>query len=71
MGWFDYSETRFAANGFGKTTPKLVSLPEKVPERTLAVRGKVACREVVYEGAGACPRPLARPGRPRIVVGLG
>lgn len=40
MGCFDYSETRFAANGFGKTTPKLVSLPEKVPERTLAVRGK-------------------------------
>ena len=31
----------------------------------------VACQEVVYEGAGACPRPLARPGRPRIVVGLG
>ena len=40
MGCFDYSETRFAANGFGKTTPKLVSLPEKVPERTLSVRGK-------------------------------
>ena len=40
MGCFDYSETRFAANGFGKTTSKLVSLPEKVSERTLAVRGK-------------------------------
>lgn len=40
MGCFDYSETRFAANGFGKTTPKFVSLPEKVPERTLVVRGK-------------------------------
>ena len=48
MGCFDYSETRFAANGFGKTTPKLVSLLEKVPERTLAVP---------RQGGG-------RPGRP-------
>ena len=32
----------------------------------------VVCREVVYEGGeGHAPSPLARPGRPRIVVGLG
>ena len=40
MARFDYSETRLPAMAPGKTTPKLVSLPEKVPERTLAVRGK-------------------------------
>ena len=29
VGRFDYSETHFAANALGKTTPKLVSLPKK------------------------------------------
>ena len=28
MGRYDYSETRFAANGDKKTTPKLIWLPE-------------------------------------------
>ena len=28
-GRFDYSETRLSANGTGKTTPKLVSLPKR------------------------------------------